>query len=211
MINRADLTLYLVADPDHVAGDFLSAVSGAIAGGVTIVQLRAKSLTDREHLALASTVQRLCGSKGIPFLVNDRLDIALASRADGIHLGVDDLPVRTVRELTEPQFIIGFSPDSDEQIRSASMGGCDYLGIGPVYGTATKGDAGAALGIPELSRRCGLGQVPVVGIGGIGVENAPEVIRAGADGVAVVSAILRQPDPERAARTIRNQVETTVR
>lgn len=211
MICKTNLRLYLVTDPDHIAGDIVSAVSSAIAGGVTMVQLRAKSLTDREFLALAIRLHRLCENGGVPFLVNDRLDIALASGADGIHLGVDDLPVRRVREIAGNEFIIGFSADADDQITSAREEGCTYLGVGPVFRTSTKDDAGDPLGMTELTRRCELSSVPVVGIGGINAMNARNVIRAGAAGVAVVSAILQQSDPGTAARNIRNQVETIVK
>lgn len=211
MMKSSDLTLYLVADPKHVSGNFRAAVSAAIAGGVTMVQLRAKSHTDREHFALAISLRHLCASENVTFLINDRLDIALASGADGVHLGVDDLPIGPVRDLAGPNFIVGFSPDTDDQIESAMADGYDYLGIGPVFGTATKGDAGAALGIAEFTRRCTLSPVPVAGIGGIDLWNAADVIHAGAHGVAVVSAILRQPDPETAARAIRHKIETIVR
>jgi thiamine-phosphate diphosphorylase len=195
------LRLYVVADPEHCAGDLVDAVSRAIAGGVTCVQLRAKALTDREHLLLARRLRAACATVSVPFLVNDRLDIALACGADGIHLGVDDLPVSEVRSLTGADFLIGFSPDTDEQITSGARDGADYLGIGPVFGTRTKSDAGAALGIKEFRRRCEFSPVPVVGIGGITAANSHQVIESGAHGVAVVSAILSQEDPERAARS----------
>jgi thiamine-phosphate pyrophosphorylase len=199
------LGLYLVADPAHCRGDLVDAVRRAISGGVTCVQLRAKSLTDREHFRLASRMVETCRATGIPFLVNDRLDIALASGADGIHLGVHDLPVETVRRMTPPQFIIGFSPESDMQIRTSRELGASYLGIGPVFGTRTKSDAGQALGLEELARRCALSHIPTVGIGGITAGNAQSVIAAGASGVAVVSAILAAEDPAEAARMLCRQ------
>jgi thiamine-phosphate diphosphorylase len=195
------LRLYLVADPEHCAGDLVDAVSAAIAGGVTCVQLRAKTLTDREHLALAKRLNDACLSASVPFLVNDRLDIALASGADGVHLGVDDLPVGAARSLAGEGFLIGFSPETDEQIVQSVLDGVDYLGIGPVFGTSTKSDAGAALGIEEFRRRCHISPMPVVGIGGITATNSHQVIESGAAGVAVVSAILGQMDLLSAARS----------
>lgn len=211
MIEPSLLSLYLVADPDHARGDLVEVVGQAIDGGVSMVQLRAKSLPDRIHLALAISLRRLCALHGLPFLVNDRLDIALASGADGVHLGVDDLPVAVARQLGGPGFIIGCSPETENQLLRSAEQGADYLGIGPVYSTGTKADAGQALGIQELARRCRTSPLPVVGIGGIDSGNAAGVIAAGARGVAVVSAILSAPDAWKAARKLRAQVNTTVR
>lgn len=202
------LSLYLVADPEHYPGDLVSAVAAAIRGGVTCVQLRAKSLTDREQLVLAIALKQVCNDGGIPLIVNDRLDIALAAGTNGVHLGVDDLPTSSARALAPEGFLIGYSPETDDQIRACAGQGVDYLGVGPVYGTRTKDDAGAALGLAEFRRRRVLSPVPVVGIGGISASNAADVISAGAAGVAVVSAILGAPDPESAARELRRQSGT---
>ncbi len=198
-MDPALLRLYLVADPDHARGDIVDTVERAISGGVTCVQLRAKSLTDREHIALARRLKRTCAAAGVPFLVNDRLDIAMISGADGVHLGVDDLPPGEVRKVTPAGFLIGFSPETVDQIRSLDTRAVDYLGVGPVFGTRTKGDAGPALGLDRFAERCAFSAVPVVGIGGINVDNAACVRDAGASGIAVVSAILTAPDPARAA------------
>lgn len=201
-MNASLLRLYLVADPDHADGELVPVVEDALSGGVTMVQLRAKSISDREHLALAIKLQDSCSRHRVPFILNDRLDIALASNANGVHLGIDDLPVETARHRAKPGFLIGYSPDTDTQIESAYSAGADYLGIGPVFGTATKTDAGTALGIREFTRRCQMSPVPVVGIGGINATNAGSVFEAGASGIAVVSAILRSPDPQSAARDL---------
>lgn len=198
----AALRLYLVADPDHVDGDLIEVVEKALMGGVTMVQLRAKGLRDLEHLNLATTLARLCQAFNVPFLVNDRVDIALAVHAQGVHLGVDDLPLEAARRIGGDNLILGFSPDTDDHLRSAADRGADYLGIGPVFGTMTKNDAGAALGLDVFADRIKIGGLPVVGIGGIRAENAGDVTAAGADGVAVVSAILAAADPEGAARQI---------
>lgn len=196
------LRTYLVADPDHCRGDLPAAVESALRGGVTMVQLRAKHLSDLETLSLALQLAALCANVDVPLLVNDRLDIALAAKADGVHLGVDDLPLEAARNLGGSNFVIGYSPESSDQLRSAKARGADYLGIGPVFGTQTKSDAGVALGLQEFTNRIRLGGLPSVGIGGITAANVRSVIEAGADGVAVVSAILGAVDPESAARQL---------
>jgi thiamine-phosphate diphosphorylase len=201
------LRLYLVADPEHAPGDLVPTVVAALAGGVTIVQLRAKRLADRELLALAIRLRELSAGHDVPLIVNDRIDIALAAGTAGVHLGVDDLPLAHARALAGHGFLIGYSPETDEQIARTAAAGADYLGVGPVYGTRTKGDAGAALGIAEFSRRCDASALPVVGIGGITAANASAVVDAGAHGIAVVSAILGAPDPAAAARALRIAVD----
>jgi thiamine-phosphate diphosphorylase len=201
------LRLYLVADPDHASGDLANMVERALAGGVTAVQLRCKTLSDRAQLDLAQAVRALTRQAGALFLVNDRLDIALAAGADGVHLGVDDLPLSEARRIGGPGMILGYSPETDTQTEAAALTGADYLGVGPVFGTSTKGDAGAAIGLGVLARRARLAMIPVVGIGGITIDNAASVIRAGAAGIAVVSAISRQTDPQSAARTLRTAIE----
>lgn len=203
MINLAEsLRLYLVADPAFARLDFMATVAAALRGGVTMVQLRAKGQTDRELLTYAHELRELCSRFEALFIVNDRVDIALASKADGVHLGVDDLPVEAARSLAHPDFIVGYSPETDEDLRTAQSRGVDYLGIGPVYGTRTKSDAGDALGIEELRRRMELGKLPAVGIGGITTENSAEIMNAGAAGIAVISAILGADDAELAARQL---------
>jgi thiamine-phosphate diphosphorylase len=134
--------------------------------------------------------------------VNDRVDIALAAEADGVHVGVGDLPVETARDLAGAKLVIGYSPETDEQGISAADWGADYLGVGPVYGTSTKPDAGEAIGLVTLGRRAHHAGIPVVGIGGIDGSNAAAVIEAGAEGVAVVSAILKSDDPRHAAAAL---------
>jgi thiamine-phosphate diphosphorylase len=200
------LRLYLVADPNQSSGNLRDQVEAALRGGVTAVQLRWKSATDRELLEEAMTLAAMCKVHGALFFVNDRVDIALASGADGVHLGVDDLPIEDARRLGESSLTIGFSPETDEQANRANLRGADYLGVGPVFGTASKSDAGPAIGLEILSRRVATAGIPVIGIGGITAENAGQVISAGAVGVAVVSAILRAADPEPAARRLRQAV-----
>jgi thiamine-phosphate diphosphorylase len=177
-------------------------VVAALAGGVTAVQLRAKQLSDRETLALARAMIELCRHHHALFLLNDRVDLALAAGADGVHLGVDDLPLPDARRLLPPAPVIGYSPDTDDQAAGAAEAGAGYLGIGPCFATTTKLDAGAAIGPAGFAHRARLSGLPCIGIGGITAQNAPQVIEAGAVGVAVTGAILRAPDPGQAAREL---------
>ena len=144
---------------------------------------------------------------GALFLVNDRLDLALASDADGVHLGVDDLPIDVARRIGGRNLVIGFSPETDEQAGDAGKRGADYLGVGPVFGTATKSDAGTAIGLETVARRAELAGIPVIGIGGITAQNARSVMDAGAVGVAVVSAISKQDGSETAAVALRRALD----
>ncbi|MGH2534050.1 MAG: thiamine phosphate synthase [Thermomicrobiales bacterium] len=196
------LRVYLVADPDHSRHDIVDGTAAAIAGGVSMVQLRAKHLSDREFVELARTLRSLCHAHSVPFIVNDRIDVALAVVADGVHLGVDDLPLEIARGLMGPNAIIGYSPEADDQCVAAGPLGADYLGIGPIYGTSAKEDAGEAIGVDAVGRRASLSGLPVIGIGGINAENAAKVISAGGYGVAVVNAILGQDDPKNAAERL---------
>jgi thiamine-phosphate diphosphorylase len=156
-------------------------------------------VTDREAIEIAGKLNNLCQLSRSLFVVNDRVDIALAVGAAGVHLGVDDMPLQDARRLSGSGVVIGYSPETDEQAASAAGRGADYLGIGPVFGTSSKSDAGDAIGLETLRRRVSLAGIPVVGIGGISPRNAAEVVEAGAVGVAVASAILGSSDPRRVA------------
>ncbi len=204
---RDQLELYLVVGSQDVRGDLLETVEAALLGGVTAVQLREKSGTDQEILQTAERIRDLCKDHHAAFFVNDRVDLALAAGADGVHLGVDDLPIPAARRITGPDFWIGFSPDTDTGARSAKLEGANYLGVGPVFGTASKTDAGPAIGLSLLRRRITVSDLPVIGIGGIDASNAARVIQAGAAGVAVMSAILRADDPRAAAEGLRGAID----
>lgn len=204
------LRLYLVADPEQCRGNLLDAIEAALGAGVTAVQLRAKRLTDRASLALAREVRARCAKRGVLFLLNDRIDLALASGADGVHLGVDDLPLDVVRRIAGPDFVLGYSPETDGQAERAAAAGADYLGLGPVFSTASKADAGEALGLPAFRRRIEASSLPAVGIGGIDAANCQSVVRAGAVGVAVVGAILRSTDPAAAANRLSTLVSAAL-
>jgi thiamine-phosphate diphosphorylase len=196
------LSVYLVADPEATSRELVDDVRQALAGGVTAVQLRAKNGSDREILALAERLKMLCDEHSALFIVNDRIDIALASGACGVHLGIGDLPVAAARAVAPSDFVVGYSPEVDEDIEQARLDGATYFGIGPIFGTQSKSDAGEAIGLEEFSRRVLHAGIPSIGIGGINAENAGVVIETGAIGVAVISAILGSPDPKEAARQL---------
>ncbi|CAN5531536.1 thiamine phosphate synthase [soil metagenome] len=201
------LRVYLVADPEQCFGDFLPQVEDGLRGGVTMVQLRAKNFTDRGLYAMALSVQELCRRYEAAFLMNDRIDIALAVGADGVHLGVDDLPIEAARLLVPDSFVIGFSPDTNDLAARAKARGVNYLGVGPINETTTKRDAGPKIGVELLAKRVQLSGLPVIGIGGITTDDVPSVIEAGACGVAVVSAILKAGDARMAASRLRTAVD----
>lgn len=157
----------------------------ALAGGATMLQIRAKTATPREFAALVSAILPLSREQGIPLIVNDSVEIALALGADGVHVGEHDLPVELVRRCF-PHGIIGYSPSTADDLAPEA----DYLGIGPVFGTTTKTDAGASLGLPELERRVRLNHQPSVAIGGITLEQAARVRQTGVAGIVVGSAAL---------------------
>lgn len=198
---REWLRLYLVMDMQSYAGRKAAEIAQeAIAGGVTMIQWREKSQPLRDVLEESRRVRALCRERGIPFVVNDRVDIALLLDADGVHVGQDDLPAPEVRRLVGPDCFVGVSAGSWEEANWALDQGADYLGVGPVYGTPTKPDAGDAIGFGLINRlKAECGSIPRVGIGGINRTNAGLVTGAGADGIAVVSAITRSGSPREAA------------
>jgi len=204
------LRLYLVVGSQDAPDGLLETVEAALLGGVTAIQLREKSGTDLEILRSAERLRELCADHGAAFFMNDRIDLALDAGADGVHLGIDDLPIPAARRMAGPNFWIGFSPDTDTGARSARLEGASYLGVGPVFGTASKADAGPAIGLPLLKRRVVVADLPVIGIGGIDVSNAASVIRAGASGVAVMSAILHSADPRLAAEALRKEIDAAL-
>jgi thiamine-phosphate diphosphorylase len=174
----------------------------ALAGGASMIQLRDKSMTTRELLDEAAAILALCRGRGVPFIINDRVDVALAVGADGVHVGDDDMPVAEARRLLGPDAIIGASADSVATARAAADDGADYLGVGPMFATETKPDAGVPVGPQRIREIKGSVNIPVFGIGGITAENAGEVMAAGADGVAVISAIAEADDVAEAARAM---------
>lgn len=205
---REWLRLYLVMDMHSYGGRSATDIAReAIAGGVTMIQWREKSQPLRDVLEESRRLRALCREQGIPFVVNDRVDIALLLDADGVHVGQDDLPAAEVRALVGPNRFVGVSAGSWEEAQWALEQKADYLGVGPVYGTATKLDAGDAIGLDLLARlQAAYSGIPRVGIGGINHTNAGLVTRGGADGIAVVSAITRSGNPRQAAAELNNQL-----
>lgn len=192
----ARLRLIVVTDRRLAAPrNIVQVVCDALRAGCPAVQLREKELPPRDILPLARTVRRATHDAGALLLVNDRLDVALAVGADGVHLGPDDLPVGHARELAPPGFLIGYSAATVARARSAIASGADYIGCGPLFPTTTKPDAGSAIGVARLARIAQAVDAPVVAIGGIDAENAPAAIQAGAAGVAVIAAVMAAADP----------------
>ncbi|MFZ4440790.1 MAG: thiamine phosphate synthase [Syntrophales bacterium] len=195
-------TLYLVTDRRWLGERTLwDDVEEAILGGVTLVQLREKEISSKEYLELAQRVKTVTDRHGIPLIINDRIDIALAVDADGVHVGPEDLPVPIARALLGDGKIIGASAASLEEALSLQAQGADYLGVGAVFPTATKRGT-ERVSLEELRRIKSAVHVPVVAIGGINAENAGPVMETEVDGVAVVSAIMDQTDIREAARKL---------
>jgi thiamine-phosphate pyrophosphorylase len=203
------LATYLVTeDALAAAGGTPSVVEAAIAGGVDMVQLREKERTARERYSIGREVRAICAAAGVPMIVNDRIDLAMALEADGVHLGADDVPVTVARELLGPDAIVGRSVDGADAAAAAAADGADYVGVGAVYETQTKAvsDAQQAVGPDRIAAIATQVAIPIVGIGGITPDSAGAVIDAGAAGVAVVSAIMADPDPQAATRRLQAAV-----
>ena len=189
-----DYSIYLVTDEACLHGrPLLGCVEEALAAGVTLVQYRAKAADGGVLYAEACKLKELCDKYNVPLIINDRLDIALAVGAAGVHLGQDDLPCAVARRLLGEDFIIGVSAHNPAEAVQAVSEGADYLGCGAVFGTATKHDV-AKLGLENLRAIRKAVAVPMVGIGGITADNYAEVLATGADGAAIVSGILAQDD-----------------
>lgn len=174
----------------------------AISGGADTIQFRQKNGPTRWMVETACEIRNICRSGGVPFIVNDRLDVALASEADGVHLGQDDFPIALARKLLGEDRIIGGSAGNVEEALACLSQGADYVGFGPVYSTSSKPDAGPAGGIALLKEVVSSVPIPVVAIGGINVMNGQAVMDAGAWGIAVISSVCCQKDPEEAARSL---------
>ena len=179
----------------------------AIEGGADTIQFRQKDGSTRKLVESAQTVQAVCEAHDVSLIVNDRADIALAIGAAGAHFGQDDLPIAIGRRVLPSQMIIGASARTEEKIFEAISAGADYIGFGPVYQTSSKPDAEQPKGLEVLQRMCETAQCPVIAIGGIAAETAYEVIRAGAHGLAVISAVCAQADPMAATRDLCDEIQ----
>ena len=180
----------------------------AIKGGADILQFRQKIGTTREMIEICREIKRLCEDSDVMFIVNDRVDVAIASEADGVHLGQEDFPIPLARKLLGETAIIGGSAVTLEEAQECLSEGADYIGFGPVYPTTSKNDVGPVTGIEILKEVVNTISIPIIAIGGVTVENTPEVIRAGAQGIAVISAVCCQENPEQATRDLSQALQS---
>jgi thiamine-phosphate pyrophosphorylase len=198
-----DLSIYLVTDPGLCASrGLVETVLAAVRGGATVVQLRDKNATDAALIEEGRALKAALDGSGVPLIVNDRLEVALAVGADGVHVGQSDAAAAAARAALGPEAIVGLSIQSSEHADAVDPLVGDYLGVGPVFATGTKPDHAPPLGLDGLAAICAATHLPTVAIGGLGAGHASSVLAAGADGLAVVSAICGTADPQRAAREI---------
>lgn len=203
-----DLSLYLVVGQGDCQGrELIDLVLETVSGGVSAVQLREKHAQTREFIDLARALKRRLTPRGVPLIINDRVDVALAVGAQGVHVGQKDMHPLDVRQVLGEQLCLGLSAQTEDQLLQARGLPVDYIGLGPVYKTQTKADAGPALGITEFARLRSLVSLPVLAIGAVNQDNAARVLsEGGADGVAVVSALCAAPVPRQAAERLRAEV-----
>ena len=207
-----DYGLYLVTDQKLAgANNIVDVVKRAILGGVSVVQYRDKDVDTGLMIKMAEQIYEITKSCGVPLIVNDRVDVMMAIDADGVHVGQSDMPARLVRSLIGPDKILGVSVKTVDQAIKAVDDGADYLGVGDIFGTATKKDAGLPIGLDVLRAISAVVKVPIVGIGGINDSNAQDVILNGADGIAVISAIVGKNDPKAAAKKLSSIIKDTKR
>ncbi|WP_404344529.1 thiamine phosphate synthase [Vreelandella venusta] len=201
---RCDLSLYLVTDAALCAKAGLEAtVEAAVKGGVTMVQLRDKHASDEAMTAQAQRLKALLAGTGVPLIINDRLNVAVASQADGLHVGQSDTAVQEARQALGSQAIIGLSINTLEQLHNAPVALLDYVGLGPVFATVSKQDHAQPIGFDGLATLASACPLPSVAIGGLKAQHAAQVRATGANGLAVISAICGQPDPYQATLAFR--------
>lgn len=206
-VSKESLLLYAITDRSWLHGRTLaSQVEEALEGGATFLQLREKNLDDAHFLEEARELQALCREHGVPFIVNDNVDVALAMGADGIHVGQHDMEAGDVRKLLGPDKILGVSAQTVDQAILAEQRGADYLGVGAVFPTGSKDDADD-VSFEELKAICEAVSIPVVAIGGISLLNVKELAGSGICGIAVISAIFAQSDIKMAAQQLRKETE----
>ncbi len=201
--NRESLKLYLVTDRRLIGDRQLADVVGqAVSGGVTMVQLREKDCSTRDFVSLGIGLKRLLEPSGVPLIINDRIDVALACNADGVHIGQSDMPYDIARRLLGPDRIIGLSIESFNDVMAANALDADYIGVSPVFATPTKTDTSVPFGLDGLRQAVRMSVHPTVAIGGMNRKTASEVMECGTDGIAVVSAIMAAESPREAAREL---------
>ena len=207
-MRRENLALYLVTDRGLSLGrDLETVVLQAVEGGVTLVQLREKDIDTRDFIALAQRLKAALAGIGVPLLINDRVDVALAVDADGVHIGQSDMPYGMARRLLGPDKIIGLSVETMDEVLQANGLDVDYVAVSPVFATHTKTDTLTPFGYEGLERACRLTRHPICGIGGMNAGTAGRAIACGADGVAVVSAIVSAPDPRLASKNLKEIID----
>ena len=194
--------LYAILDPAQAERPWESILDALLDGGARVIQLRAKELAARDFLALATRARAVTLPAGCLLIVNDRVDVALACEADGVHLGQEDLPLGVARRLMGKQKLVGISTHDLGQAQEAERDGADYIGFGPVFGTATKDTGYTARGIERLREVCGAVSIPVVAIGGISEANVAQAWEAGAHGAAMISDLMRADDVAKKVRRI---------
>lgn len=203
LFRREQLSVYLVTDPALCADYGLErTVMDAVSGGATLIQLRDKHATDAELIDIARRLKQAMAATGVPLVINDRVAVAEASGADGVHLGQDDSDVAEARRRLGDAAIIGLSVQNLQQLNELDTAPLDYLGLGPVFATATKSDHAAPLGFDGLAQLVSASPLPSVAIGGLKAEHTNQIHQAGADGLAVVSAICGRADPRAATQTL---------
>ena len=208
-MNPTEWRTYLVTQASRSAGrDTETVVEAALAGGVDAVQLREKDVPDDERYEIGRRLRELTADAGVPLIVNDRVDVAAAVDADGVHLGQSDLPIGIARDQLGEAAVVGRSASTVEQARAAEEAGADYLGVGAVYGTESKQvpDSRNGIGAERVRELAEAVEIPVIGIGGITADNAAPVAEAGATGVAAISSITAADDPEAATAALREAV-----
>ena len=212
---NADLRLYALIDPAVSGGRTLTDLAHRIAGSATLVQLRDKHGSTRAMIEEARALEAVLAPAGIPLIINDRVDVALATQADGVHIGQDDMSAADARLLLGRMAIIGLSIKTMEQAQTAPLEHLDYVAIGGVYGTTSKDNTALPIGLGGLrdivaAIRARDPSCPICAIAGINADNAADVIAAGADGVAVISALSLAPDPRKAAKDLRGVVDAAL-
>lgn len=205
---QIDLRLYVVTDEEQCGKrGIFSTVQDALRGGATLVQYRDKLASTRKLVQQARELLFLCRAASVPLVINDRVDVALASGADGVHLGQSDMLVADARRLLGPDLIVGVSVRCEKEALQAKADGATYVAANGVWSTATKTDFGVPLGLESLAKLAKLSPLPLVAIGGIGIEQAPMIAQAGCAGIAVVSAVMKSEDPRRACEALRKALE----
>jgi thiamine-phosphate pyrophosphorylase len=204
----AKYDLYVITNSRLGGGrSVIEQAAAAIAGGADVIQLREPEMPTADLVELGRAMRALTRRTGTTFVMNDRVDVALVVDADGVHLGQDDMRPADARSLLGPDRIIGVSAGNPREYQLVLEQGADYIGVGPVYQTGSKGDAGTAIGPDGIATMRRLTDLPIVAIGGLSAENLSPVVSAGADGIAVISAVISQPDIAEAARVLKDALQ----